>query len=138
MTHEVDVDREMLKGFYFAYKDGTSPPNTVKELKGIKVTAEEFIASQRRLMQVNLLDGVKEPTNAGTMYFPTEISELGVQTYENYNVDPEFRGMQSVNLGFNGKTYRLQKWVRKNLKWIIGTIFVPTILFIAGIIILQP
>jgi len=130
MTREEDVDREMLKGFYFAYKDGTSPPATVKELKGITVTGEEFIDSERRLMQAKLLDGKKERVTAGTLYFPTEISDLGIQTYENHNVDPLFRGMVSVDLGFSGKKYRFQKWFRKNWKWCVSAIVIPIIIAI--------
>ena len=128
MTREEDVDREILKGFYFAYKDGTSPPATVKELKGIKVTGDEFVASERRLMQANLLDGVKERVTAGTLYFPSDISDLGIQTYEDNNVDSLFRGIQSVDLGFSGRKYRFQKWVRKDPKWIIGSIVVPIVI----------
>jgi len=138
MTREEDVDREILKGFYFAYKDGTSPPGSVRDLKDIKVTGDEFVASERRLMQAKLLDGTKEHvTSGGTVYFPSEISDSGIEFYENHNVEPFLRGIQSVDPGFNGKKYRLQKWVSKNPKWIIGTIVVPTMLFIAGIIVLQ-
>jgi len=135
MTREDDVDREILKGFYFAYKDGTSPPGSVRDLKDIKVTGDEFVDSERRLMQANLLDGTKEHVTSGTIYFPSEISDLGVQTYENDNVDPLFRGMVSFDPGFNGKKYRLQKWVRKNPMVCVTGIVIPIIAIIIGIIV---
>ncbi len=50
MTREEEVDHKMLEVFYFAHKDGTRVPRIIRDpkLKEINVTAEEFMASQRR------------------------------------------------------------------------------------------
>lgn len=135
MASEKDVDREMLKAFYFAYKDGTKPPGTVKALKDIKITAGEFVDSQRRLMQAKFLDGMETRVRAGTLYSPSGISDLGIRNYENNHVDPLFHEMESIDLGYSGKKFRLKEFLRKNPKWLIGTIIFPTILFIAGVIV---
>ena len=92
MTREEDVDREMLKRFYFAYKDGTSPPGTVRDLKDIKVTGDEFVGSERRLMQANLLDGTTTQVTAGTIYSPSKISDLGIKIYEDIMLIHYFGG----------------------------------------------
>ncbi len=135
MTREEDIDREMLKGFYFAYKDGTKHPGSVRDLKNIKATGDEFVDSQRRLMQGELLDGTTTRVRIGTLYSADEISDLGIQTYENNNVDPLLRGMETFDPGFGGKKYRLLKWFRENPKYIVGSIAIPIIAIIIGIIV---
>ena len=134
MASEKDVDIEMLKAFYYAYKDGTKPPGTVRDFKDIKITGEEFIASQRRLMLANLLDGTETRVRAGTLYTPSDITDLGIQTYENNHVESLFHGIESIDLGYSGRRYRLQKWLRDNPKYVIGSIAIPIIIAIIGMI----
>jgi len=79
-----EVDHKMLKGFYFAYKDGTPYPSTMGDssLQGINITIDEFIASRRRLMQNGLLDGTKSQTRGGMIWSPNEITKKGRDVIE--------------------------------------------------------
>jgi len=118
MSREDNIDHKMLKGFYFAYKDGTPYPSTIRHssLQDINITAEEFISSRRRLMQNGSLDGTKTQTKAGTSWSPNEISDKGIEVYESH-IDPLLRGMTVIDTGYNGKRYLFWKWIKNNLKW---------------------
>jgi len=76
------VDRQMMEACYDAYKSGRNLPHTVRDPKVEGITVEEFIASQRRLMQKSLLSGSVTHTRAGTLYSPTSITEKGIKFVE--------------------------------------------------------
>ncbi len=120
-----EVDHKMLEAFYFAYKDGKPYPSTIRDpsLKDINITVDEFISSQRRLMQKALLDGTKTQTSGGTIWSPNEITEKGINVIES-DFDPLLRGIKYIDLGFSGKKYRFWKWIKKNITFmaIIATV----------------
>ena len=73
------VDLQMMKACYHAYKNGRNFPGTIKDPGVEGMTVEEFIASERRLMQKGLLSGSVTHTRAGPIYFPTSITKEGIK-----------------------------------------------------------
>ena len=137
MSRKDEVDHKMLKGFFFAYKDGTPYPATIRDssLQDINITVDEFIASRRRLMQNGLLDGTKTQTRGGTIWSPNEITPKGIKVIET-DFDPLLRDMQFIDLGFSGKKYRFWKWIKKNPKWVISSIIGTISVILTGITLL--
>jgi len=85
MTDREDaVDHQMMTACYNAYKNGKNLPHTIRDLGIEGISVEEFIDSQRRLMQKGLLRGSVTHTSGGVIHNPTDITEKGIQF-----LDPE-------------------------------------------------
>jgi len=129
------VDLQLIKACYDAYKNGKNFPSTIADDRLRGITTEEFISSQRRLMQKELLSGSVTHTRGGPIYHPNNITKKGIEFVEELTGDPLFQDMVVIDTGFSNKKYRLKKWINENKKWVISTII--TITFgIVGIIII--
>jgi len=132
---EDEIDQQLIKACYHAYKNGENFPSTIADDRLRGMTVEEFISSERRLMQKELLSGSVTHTSGGPIYHPNNITKKGRKFVEEITGDPLFQDMIVIDTGFNSKRYRLKKWIGENKKWVISTII--TITFgIVGIIIL--
>jgi len=133
VKREDEVDFQLIKACYDAYKNGKNFPSTMADDRLRGMVVEEFISSQRRLMQKELLSGSVTNTRVGPIYHPNNITKKGIKFVEEITGDPLFQDMIVIDTGFNSKKYRLKKWINENKKWVITTI-ITTIGVIVGII----
>ena len=117
-----DSELQFLKQCYQCYKDGKNFPGTIRDVPIPHFTVDDMIECQRSLMQKNLLSGSTEQSNAGVHYFPDSITQKGINVVEEILGDPLFGDLEpAIDLGYGGKKYRLAKYAKTHLKFIIGT-----------------
>ena len=133
VKREDEVDLQLIKACYNAYKNGKNFPSTMTDDRLRGMVVEEFISRQRILMQKELLSGSVTNTRGGPIYHPNNITKKGIKFVEEITGDPLFQDMIVIDTGFNSKKYRLKKWINENKKWVITTI-ITTIGVIVGII----
>lgn len=131
---EDEVDQQLIKACYEAYNDGKHFPSTIADNRLNGMTVKEFISSQRRLMQKELLSGSVTNTRGGPIYHPNSITKKGIKFVEEITGDPLFQDMVVIDTGFNSKKYRLKKWINKNKKWVVSIIIgmISLLLGLAG------
>ena len=134
VTREDEVDLQLIKVCYDAYKNGKNFPSTIVDERLRGMTIDEWISSQRRLMQKELLSGSVTHVRAGPIYHPNNITKKGIKFVEEITGDSLFQDMIVIDTGFNNRGYRLKKWINENKKWIIG-ISISSIIGIVGIIL---
>lgn len=121
MRREDEVELQMLKACYQAYKDDRNIPSTIRDLGVEGMTVKEFKDSQRRLMQKGMLSGHVAKTGDGHIYPSNYITKKGIKYAEEITNDALCSDMVAIDIGFNGKWYRFKKWIKDNKKWVVTT-----------------